>query len=102
MSAEVKVLALDLTDIGGMTAYARRGGNGVDAVIVVNRKDSGERQRFTLTHELGHLVLTVDDKVDSEKAAHRFAGAFLMPADTVRIEIGRRRTSHRPGASCST
>ena len=89
----VKVLALELSDIGGMTAYARRGGNGVDAVIVVNRKDSGERQRFTLTHELGHLVLTVDDKVDSEKAAHRFAGAFLMPADTVRTEIGRRRTS---------
>ena len=89
----VKVLALELTDIGGLTAYARRGGRNVDAVILVNRKDSGERQRFTLTHELGHLVLTVDDKVDSEKAAHRFAGAFLMPADAVRTEIGRRRTS---------
>ena len=89
----VKVLALELSDIGGMTAYARRGGKNVDAVIVVNRKDSGERQRFTLTHELGHLVLTVDDEVDSEKAAHRFAGAFLMPADAVRTEIGRRRTS---------
>ena len=89
----VKVLALELSDIGGLTAYARRGGKNADAVIVVNRKDSGERQRFTLTHELGHLVLTVDDKVDSEKAAHRFAGAFLMPADAVRTEIGRRRTS---------
>ena len=29
----------------------------------------------------------------AEKAAHRLAGAFLMPADTVRTEIGRRRTS---------
>ena len=89
----VKVLALDLSDIGGMTAYARRGGKSADAVIVVNRKDSGERQRFTLTHELGHLVMADDDKVDSERAAQRFAGAFLMPADTVRTEIGRRRTS---------
>ena len=89
----VKVLALELSDIGGMTAYARRGGKNVDTVIVVNRRDSGERQRFTLTHELGHLVLAVDAKVDSEKAAQRFAGAFLMPADTVRTEIGRRRTS---------
>ena len=89
----VKVLALELSNIGGMTAYARRGGKNVDAVIVVNRRDSGERQRFTLTHELGHLVLTVDAKVDSEKAAHRFAGAFLMPADNVRTEVGRRRTS---------
>ena len=89
----VKVLALKLSDIGGMTAYARRGGQSVDAVIVVNCNDSGERQRFTLAHELGHLVLSAHDKVDLEKAAQRFAGAFLMPADTVRTEIGRRRTS---------
>ncbi|MDE0178860.1 MAG: XRE family transcriptional regulator [Gammaproteobacteria bacterium] len=89
----VKVLALDLSDIGGMTAYAQRSGKSIDAVIVVNLMDSGERQRFTLTHELGHLVLTVDDRLNSEKAAQRFAGAFLMPADTVRTEIGRRRTS---------
>ena len=89
----VKVLALKLTDIGGMTAYARRGGKSVDAVIVVNCNDSGERQRFTLAHELGHLVLSAHDEVDPEKAAQRFAGAFLMPADTARTEIGRRRTS---------
>ena len=89
----IKVLALELSDIGGLTAYVRREGEPVDAVIVVNRNHSGERQRFTLTHELGHLVLTVDSSVDSEKAAHRFAGAFLMPADAVRTEIGRRRTS---------
>ena len=89
----VKVLSLELSDIGGMTAYARRGGTSVDAVIVVNCSDSGERQRFTLAHELGHLVLAADDKVNAEKAAQRFAGAFLMPADTVRTVIGRRRTS---------
>ena len=89
----VKVLALELSDIGGMTAYARRDGTSVDAVMVVNCSDSGERQRFTLAHELGHLVLAADDKVNAEKAAQRFAGAFLMPADTVRTEIGRRRTS---------
>ena len=89
----VKVLALELSGIGGMTAYARRSGASVDAVIVVNCNDSGERQRFTLAHELGHLVLTADGKVDVEKAAQRFAGAFLMPADTVRTEIGRSRTS---------
>lgn len=89
----VKVLALELSDIRGSTACARRGGESVDVVIVVNCSDSAERQRFTFAHELGHLVLTVDDEVDSEKAAHRFAGAFLMPADSLRTEIGRRRTS---------
>ena len=89
----IKVLTLELSDIGGLTAYVRRENEAVDAVMVVNRNHSGERQRFTLAHELGHLVLTVDSSVDSEKAAHRFAGAFLMPADAVRTEVGRRRTS---------
>ena len=89
----IKVLAFDLSAIGGLTAYARRGGNRVASVIVVNSKDSGERQRFTLAHELGHLVLAVDADVKPEPAAHRFAGAFLMPADVLRMEVGRRRTS---------
>ena len=88
----IKVLAFDLSAIGGLTAYAQRGGNRVSSVILVNSKDSGERQRFTLTHELGHLVLAVDANANPEAAAHRFAGAFLMPADALRMEIGRRRT----------
>ena len=89
----IKVLAFDLTDIAGIAAHGRVGQEPVGPVIVVNRSESGERQRFTLAHELGHLLLTVDAKVDDEKAAHRFAGAFLMPADVVRTEIGNRRTS---------
>ena len=89
----IKVLAFDLSDVGGMTAHAWSGTKRVASVIVVNSEHSGERQRFTLTHELGHLVLGVDPSADAEKAAHRFAGAFLMPADAVRMEIGRRRTS---------
>ena len=88
----IKVLAFDLSAIGGLTAYARSGGSRVASVIVVNSNDSGERQRFTLSHELGHLVLTVDATANPEAAAHRFAGAFLMPADALRMEIGRRRT----------
>ena len=89
----IKVLSFDLSAIGGLTAYARRGGNRVASVIVVNSTDAGERQRFTLAHELGHLVLAVDADVNPEPAAHRFAGAFLMPADVLRMEVGRRRTS---------
>ena len=90
----IKVLAFDLSAVGGLTAHARRGGNRVVSVIVVNCKNSGERQRFTLAHELGHLVLAVDaSAADTEKAAHRFAGAFLMPADVVRTAIGRKRTT---------
>ncbi len=47
----------------------------------------GDRQRFTVAHELGHLSLhaevrppeTADDARRIEAQAHRFAGAFLTP-----------------------
>ena len=39
------------------------------------------------------MVLDVSPRLNEEKAAHRFAGAFLMPAETLRAEIGKRRKS---------
>ncbi|MFE7129513.1 helix-turn-helix domain-containing protein [Streptomyces sp. NPDC057638] len=47
---------------------------------------SGDRQRFTAAHELGHLVLhparrALVTVADAEREAHRFAGAFLMPRE---------------------
>lgn len=89
----IKVLAMSLSNIDGLTARVRREDRGVVSVVVVNRDDWGERQRFTLAHELGHMTLDPATKVDEEKAAHRFASAFLMPAETVRAEIGKHRTS---------
>ena len=89
----IKVLTFNLTNIDGLTARVRRTGKDAVPVIVVNREDWGERQRFTLAHELGHLIMDVNIKVDEEKAAHRFAGAFLMPADALWAEIGKHRTA---------
>ena len=89
----IKVLAVNLTNIDGLTAHVRRSEHGVVPVIVVNRQEWGERQRFTLAHELGHLVMDVAPKVNEEKAAYRFAGAFLMPANALWAAIGKRRTS---------
>ena len=89
----IKVLSISLTTIDALTARVRRVNQGLVSVIVVNRTAWGERQRFTLAHELGHMALTVAAGIDAEKAAHRFAGAFLMPAETVRAEIGSHRRS---------
>ena len=89
----IKVIAFDLDASDGLIAHARRDGNRIASVIVVNRGHSGERQRFTLARELGRLVLSVDAGADADTAAHRFAGAFLMPADVLRRAIGSRRTS---------
>ena len=84
---------MNLTNIDGLTARVRREERSVASVIVVNQGDWGERQRFTVAHELGHMVLDVVPKIDDEKAAHRFASAFLMPAETLRAEIGKHRKS---------
>ena len=89
----IKVLSIDLTTIDGLTARVRRAGAAAASVVVVNRTTWGERQRFTLAHELGHMVLQVAPRVDGEKAAHRFAGAFVMPAETLRAEVGAHRRS---------
>jgi len=89
----IKVLSVNSERIDGLTARAhrKRGDGRPIPVIVVNADAWGERQRFTMAHELGHMVMEVLPEVDEERAAHRFAGAFLMPSETLRAEIGRRR-----------
>ena len=89
----IKVLSCGLGKIDGLTARVRRAGRTPVPVLVVNDIDGGERQRLTMAHELGHLVLEVAPKVDPEKAAHRFAGAFLMPAEALWAAVGKHRTS---------
>lgn len=78
----------------GTSALACDESGTVRAAAVVFREGvSGERQRFSLMHEVAHLVLDVAAGVDEEKAAHRFAGAFLAPAEQVRREIGAHRST---------
>lgn len=89
----VKVLSLDLVNIDGLAAKARHNNRDGVRVIVIKRNTWSERKRFSLAHELGHMVLMPAASVDEEKAAHRFAGAFLMPADVLRAEVGAVRSS---------
>ncbi|MGM0575956.1 MAG: helix-turn-helix domain-containing protein [Myxococcota bacterium] len=67
-------------------------------VVVVGADWPGDRQRFTMAHELGHLVLggRLANALDGEKASNRFAGAFLVPAQTVRRELGAHRNRLEP------
>ena len=89
----IKVLSVALGNIDGLMARVRRAGKNSVPVLVVNDNGWGERQRLTMAHELGHLVLEVAANIDDEKAAYRFAGAFLMPAEVLREAIGKHRTS---------
>ncbi len=66
-----------------------------EPIIIINSNNPGDRQRFTLAHELGHLILNdkMGGELDEEKACNRFAGAFLLPASAVRQDLGMPRTS---------
>jgi Zn-dependent peptidase ImmA (M78 family) len=92
----IKVIALDLPDdVSGSKAFVKRARQDNVPVVVVNQKHNGERQRFTLAHELAHLVLrfTAMSDVDEEKAANQFAGAFLMAKEMMYRLLGTNRTS---------
>ncbi|MCR9053850.1 MAG: helix-turn-helix domain-containing protein [Phaeodactylibacter xiamenensis] len=68
--------------------------NGRIPVIVVNRNWDTLRVRFTVLHELGHLVLQFPKEAGHqfcEKACNRFAGAMLLPAEVFQEEIGLNR-----------
>jgi len=73
-------------------------------VIVVGSDWPGDRQRFTVAHELGHLILAgrLNGELaqNEEKCAHRFAGAFLAPASEVYNELGNRRSWFEPRELC--
>ncbi len=60
-------------------------------IMVVREGIPGDRQRFNLAHELGHLILESIGDLDEERAALRFAGAFLIPRPMAFYELGERR-----------
>ncbi|ACU90928.1 helix-turn-helix domain-containing protein [Desulfomicrobium baculatum] len=64
-------------------------------IVVVGKYWPGDRQRFTLAHELGHLILAnrLSENLDLEKAGNRFAGALLFPDVSVKKYLGAKRSS---------
>jgi Zn-dependent peptidase ImmA (M78 family) len=94
--ADVAVVALE-AGLDGLAASSDEA-----KVVVLGTSQVPARQRFTLAHELGHLLAGDDQGVHldkdiydkaqakdpSEVRANNFASAFLMPADVLRSEIG--------------
>lgn len=65
------------------------------AVIVINENFPIERKRFTLLHELGHLILDIPDcdLKEEENYCNLFAAEFLFPLSNVFKEFGKNRRS---------
>jgi Zn-dependent peptidase ImmA (M78 family)/transcriptional regulator with XRE-family HTH domain len=73
-----------LEGIVGMSSWV----SGVP-VIGVNPNIPGDRFRFTLAHEIGHLMLHFRFHDFAELEANRFAGALLMPEDDCKVSVTR-------------
>ena len=88
---EIKVIELfDVDDnFDGLATFV----NKKFPVIIINGKFSVERKRFTLLHELGHLLLNLPECniKDQENYCNKFAAEFLFPKKLVTKEFGVRR-----------
>jgi Zn-dependent peptidase ImmA (M78 family)/transcriptional regulator with XRE-family HTH domain len=94
-----------IEDAGGIVILCRFGTNlldgisfrsaGLPPIFCMNKDVSGDRYRFSLAHELGHMVMHAvpDDDAKMEEEAHRFASAFLMPAADIRAHISTPKLS---------
>lgn len=62
-------------------------------IVLSSDKADAARSRFDAAHELGHLVMHHDvqpGRHTIEQQAHRFASAFLLPANAIGQELPRR------------
>lgn len=85
----IKVLKLDIDgNIDGLQTYI----NGNIPVIAYNIKKANkpDRIRFTILHELAHLLMKFGDITEKKKETlcHQFAGALLLPEETIKAELG--------------
>lgn len=94
----IKVMLIDAHDqFDGLAIHS-----GEHHAVVLQRDRPGDRQRFNLAHELGHIIAPNPKLAEDlqgkerektiERYAHRFAGAFLVPKQAAIDELGKRRT----------
>lgn len=91
---DLKVVEIDADEkFDGLSGWA----NKAIPVIVINKNFTVERKRFTALHELGHLLMTINQENFSHKEIERFcnifAGAMLLPKETIIKELGEKRNS---------
>lgn len=62
-------------------------------LIVIRSNAPTDRLRFSIAHELGHLVLDCEEvpEPEREELAHRFASAFLISGESAVSELGETR-----------
>lgn len=88
----IKVVKLNVDeDVDGLQTYV----NETIPVVAYNemKANKPDRIRFTLLHELAHLLLVFGSVTERQKETlcHQFAGAMLLPEETIEAELGNHR-----------
>jgi Zn-dependent peptidase ImmA (M78 family)/transcriptional regulator with XRE-family HTH domain len=86
----VWVLAIPVPLPGRDACSTWAGGDGATPVLVVAATPAGDRRRFSVAHELGHLVLHHAPEGTPhvlERQADAFAEAFLLPEAAMRAAL---------------
>jgi len=87
-AAGVIVIVRDLHAAGQDALSSRGSAVGPSSPLVVMSSGiPADRLRFTLAHELGHLVMHSMPTDDQEQQANAFASEFLMPASVIAEEL---------------
>ena len=58
-------------------------------LVFISKTIPGDRWRFTLAHELGHLVMHDTPRETMEDEADQFAAEFLMPESELKAQFSR-------------
>ena len=95
----VKNLTRAVEDAGGIVALldfgtpkiqgVSRWVPGMPPMFFLNEQMPGDRQRLTLAHELGHVVMHRIPTPEGEREAFEFAAEFLMPESEVSPYLDR-------------
>lgn len=60
---------------------------GLPPIFLINADMPGDRVRFTLAHEIGHIVMHQIPTENMEEEADRFAAEFLMPSRDISPDL---------------
>jgi len=60
---------------------------GMPPLFLVNKRIPADRLRFTLSHEIGHIVMHRYPTEDMEREADEFAAEFLMPERDIKSQL---------------
>jgi len=85
-SAGIVVIPFDFgTDL--LDGFSERVQDDLPPLIFVNSRQPKDRLRFTLLHELGHIVMHRIPRPEMEEEANEFAAEFLLPQEDIRSDL---------------